>query len=223
MKSGNAAVLRHRQDGRALRLFNGSGGDVEYVDEFVIDEDHPYYTTDAPETGGGPVRSVIVFRLRPKTIAPQSSKDGLVVASTTIVQEVPVESQFTERMLVEPDREPYEAERREAKLLLAFRDYLVHEGHAVVRLRILPEGEVKPILSDVFVSATGLLVEAKGSIDRNSIRMAIGQLMDYRRFVKNPRCAILLPERPREDLVSLIRNAGIGIYWPHKNSFEQLG
>jgi hypothetical protein len=68
MKSGNAAIIRHVEEHR-VRLFRGSGGDVEYVDEFTVASDKPFYTTDAPETGGGPIRSVIVFRLRPKTIA----------------------------------------------------------------------------------------------------------------------------------------------------------
>jgi len=37
--------------------------------------------------------------------------------------------------------------------------------------------------------------------DRNAIRMAIGQLCDYRRFVPaGVACAILLPELPREEV-----------------------
>jgi hypothetical protein len=64
MKSGNAAIFRHKQDLRALRLFKGVHGEVEYLGEFETDEERPYYTTDAPEAGDGPVRSVIVFRLR---------------------------------------------------------------------------------------------------------------------------------------------------------------
>ena len=31
----------------------------------TTDTGQPYYFTDAPETGGGPLRTVIVFRLRP--------------------------------------------------------------------------------------------------------------------------------------------------------------
>ena len=66
MKSGNAAILRHVEDRRALRLFEGAGGEITYVGEFAVDTVQPFYTTDAPETGGGPVRKVIVFRLRPQ-------------------------------------------------------------------------------------------------------------------------------------------------------------
>ena len=219
MKSGNAAILMHVADRRALRLFKGAGGSVTYVDEFAIDVDDPFYTTDAPETGGGPVRSVIVFRLRPRTIAPQPPVSRFHVANTTTVNTVPVEEQFNERMYVEPAREPYEAERREARLALAFRDHLAAEGHVVTRLQILPEGEAKPIFSDLYVAATGLLVEVKGSVERGAIRMALGQLLDYRRFAPNARCAILLPDKPRRDLLALIHSAGVGLYWQSGKRF----
>src|SRR4051812_18936978 len=36
MVSGNATVLRHLDDGRALRLFQGSGGEVEYLGEWTL-------------------------------------------------------------------------------------------------------------------------------------------------------------------------------------------
>jgi len=35
---GNAAILNHRDEGRALRVFWGSKGSVEYAGEFEIDE-----------------------------------------------------------------------------------------------------------------------------------------------------------------------------------------
>jgi hypothetical protein len=222
MKSGNRAVLRHRSDGRALRLFRGSGGSIVYEDEFVIDADQPFYTTDAPETGGGPIRSVIVFRLRSQTIAPKATSSDLKIAISPVVTEVPVEAMFTERAWVEPDREPYEAERRESQLVQRFRAYLQKQGHAPIRLQILPPGEIKPILSDLYVAETGLLVEAKGSVDRFAIRMAIGQLADYRRFVKAPRCAILVPAKPRADLVALIQHAGISLYWEDEKGFSVI-
>ena len=59
-------------------------------------------------------------------------------------------------------------------------------------------------------------------VERGAIRMALGQLLDYRRFVENPECAILLPERPRQDLVALIQSAGIGLYWQEGNEFQKL-
>src|SRR5215216_4366233 len=61
--AGNDAVLHHADEGRALRLFKGARGTVRYLGEFALDENEPYYRTDAPETGDGALRQVIVFRL----------------------------------------------------------------------------------------------------------------------------------------------------------------
>lgn len=65
MKQGNAAILNHSKDGRALRVFQGARGLITYQGEFVVDDDQPWYFADAPATRGGPLRKVIVFRLRP--------------------------------------------------------------------------------------------------------------------------------------------------------------
>jgi len=77
--------------------------------------------------------------------------------------------------------------------------------------------------SDMFVEATGLMVEVKGSVVRGSIRIALGQLLDYRRFVPNARCAVLLPEKPRLDLLALIKSAGVGLYWQEGDQFIEGG
>lgn len=64
-------------------------------------------------------------------------------------------------------------------------------------------------------------MEAKGSTDRVAIRMAIGQLVDYRRFVdSSTRCAVLLPSLPRADLIKLIHAAGMAIYYPEGATFN---
>jgi hypothetical protein len=145
-----------------------------------------------------------------------------VVASSNKVKHVPVEEQYTERAFVEPGREPYEAERREGKLVQAFCEYLRSKGYAVQRLQVLPTGEVKPIFSDLYIPEIPLLVEAKGTVERGSIRMALGQLLDYRRFVEQARCAILVPSQPRSDIAELVRSAGVELYWPENAHFNAL-
>jgi predicted RNA-binding protein with PUA-like domain len=65
LTSGNRAVLDHATDGRALRVFQGASGVVRYVGEFVLDEQEPYDWAQAPSTGGGPLRRVVRFHLRP--------------------------------------------------------------------------------------------------------------------------------------------------------------
>lgn len=98
----------------ALCLFFGALGAVEYVDEFEFNEQRSYYTADAPETGGEPVRKVIVFRLRPKTVT--SPVLSLSAGTPNILELVSIEESHTEKVFVGLSRKSYEAERREAKL-----------------------------------------------------------------------------------------------------------
>jgi hypothetical protein len=220
MKSGNKAILEHEKDGRALRLFNGARGTVAYVGEFTLDEEQPWYTTDAPEIDPLQTRTVIVFRMRPKDTPPPPGRSKLdAVASERGVTEVPVEEQWTEKAFVNPSREPFESERREHKLV---RDYLTHlqrQGHDVCRLKIVAPGEAKPLFTDLFDRTTGTLIEAKGSVRRESIRMAIGQLWDYRRHVADAsRLAVLLPSEPRPDLLDLLKSLAIDVTWGDRRS-----
>ncbi|MFI7148194.1 restriction endonuclease [Nonomuraea sp. NPDC050022] len=217
MVSGNASILNHKQEGRALRVFQGARGTVTYLGKFEVDEKDPWYEADAPETGGGPLRRVIVFRLRPidaTSQPPQTSLARLLETTKDQVEELPLERQLTERTFVNPAREVYEAERKEASLVQALADHLRGQGHAVNRHQILPHGETRPLFTDLFDRDLGLLVEAKGSVTRENVRMAIGQLTDYGRFLPDATRAILLPTEPRSDLIKLAHSQNIVILWP---------
>jgi len=220
MIRGNRAILDSAQEGRALRVFKGVGGVVEYRGQFVLHRAQPWYTTDAPETGGGPLRSVIVFRLRPVQASRRLPAGLPAIARRDAVVRVAIEEMLTEKMIVEPTREPYEAERRESLLVKRFRDFMVSRKHVVERLMITPSGEAKPIFTDIYVRDRNLLVEAKGGVDRCSIRMAIGQLVDYSRFApKGVKRAVLLPSPPRADLLKLLAHAGISLLVPDDDAF----
>jgi hypothetical protein len=87
----------------------------------------------------------------------------------------------------------------------------------------VPSGEARPLFTDLFDATTGTLVEAKGTVERNSIRMAIGQLADYRRFIEDgqPRhLAVLVPSQPREDLRALLASQDIAVIFPSSDGFE---
>jgi hypothetical protein len=212
MVQGNRAVRDHSAEGRHLHLFSSSSGIATHMGEFVY-VDH--YFADAPETGRGPIRSVIVFRLRPLTSSSRPARSRADQFGEEPIKEVPIERHLTERMMIEPNREPYEAERREQRLVTEFEAYLLGQGHDVCRLQLRPDGEPAPLFCDLFDRTTNTLVEAKGSVARPAIRMAIGQLADYERLVKpTPKKLILVPQEPRPDLLNLITSQGIAVAWP---------
>jgi hypothetical protein len=224
MKSGNAAILRHISDRPALRVFEGTGGMVTYLDEFEIDTTEPFYRTDASETDGDSTREVIVFRLRPKYVDPPEPRSKLaLVLSGPANSSVPIEQQHTEKAYVAPRNKSYEAERREQKLVLEFEDYLRNLDHEVFRNQLIPPGEARPLLTDLYDATVDMLVEAKGTVERNAIRMAIGQLADYKRFFSDgsPRhLAVLVPWEPRKDLCELLAREGIEVIFQSQNGFE---
>jgi hypothetical protein len=194
------------------------------VTELVLDQDDPYYETEALETGDGPLRRVFVFQFDPVGIAPptvRSKLDGVIQPG---VERVPIENRWTEKFFVNPSAEQYEAERREQTLVLQLEAYLRHRGHDAARLTIVPPGEKRPLFCDIYDKTAGILIEAKGTVAREAIRMAIGQLTDYRRFAPDgTRLAVLVPERPRNDLLALLETAGVGPIWAAGNSFETEG
>ncbi|MFI1018015.1 restriction endonuclease [Streptomyces sp. NPDC020965] len=226
MTQGNLSLLNHRQDGRALRLFQGvSSGEVEYLGEFVLPDDNPWYRTDAPDTDGE-LRSVIMFRLEPVDAAlHKGARLPHTPETARSVTEVDVEQQHTERALVDPSREPYEAERREASLVRAYIEYLRGEGHEIVRHKILPAGVLKALFTDIYDATDGILIEAKGTVHRDAIRQAVGQLFDYRRhIVPQPRAlALLVPSKPEADLLDLCASVDIKAIWPEGDGYAQTG
>ena len=88
------------------------------------------------------------------------------------------------------------------------------------RHKIVPEGEWKPLFTDLYVEDLNLVIEGKGSATRENMRMAIGQLADYSRFLESPKRAILLPSEPRPDLAALAASEVIAVIWPTGDGFS---
>ena len=209
---GNKAILNHAPDGRTLEGFQASRSTVTYLGQFDL-VDH--YFTEAHETGSDILRQVVVFRLRPRAPVPVELPHVPVTRSPMPrVEVVPVEEQHTERAFVMPDRDTYELERREATLVHRFREHLRRQGHQVSRLRVVPPGESYPLYSDLWDQTARELVEAKGTATRDQLRMAVGQLLDYGRFANAERRSVLLPSRPRRDLLEYLHAVGVDAIYP---------
>ncbi|WP_285624849.1 restriction endonuclease [Actinoallomurus iriomotensis] len=225
MAQGNLAVLNHRVNGRALRLFrSASGGVVEYLGEFEVDAEHPYYLIDAPEIDGGTIRNVFVFRLRPVgEVKQDGARSPRTPQPRPTITQLPVEAEGIERTFTEPSREPQTAQQRETALIRAYSDYAIAQlGHEMVKQRIVPAWEATPLCIDLYDRTVQELIEAKGTATREGIHSAIGQLLDYARYVDAKRMTILVPSRPRTDLAKLCESLRIDLIWPNGSSWERL-
>lgn len=224
MVQGNRAIRDHqleRPRRRELHLFEAHGTELEYIGEFRY---HDHYEADAPHLTSTKdegkeqedLRKVIVFRLEQVTGTEAGpTRARLDRLGYEPIKEIPVEQLLTEKMLIEGDREPYEAERREQQLVRSLANHLEREGHEVSRLQFRPDGEAAPLFCDLYDKQTNTIYEAKSTVTRNAMRMAIGQLADYCRLVEPaPSKVVLMPERPRADLLALAQTQDITIVWP---------
>jgi hypothetical protein len=225
-RGGNAAIRDHRRSGRVLRLFKETKPtSVQYLGEYVISEDLPWYRADSAGRDGE-LRSVIVFRLRAANRAPifdaTPALDISLQEPAVVVLDIDLEAHKAETFQINSARPPTNAERREADLVQRYAGWLRAVGHAVCRKQITLPGQARALYTDLFDITDAELVEAKGAASRIDVRLALGQVLDYDRFVESDQRAILLPVRPAEDLVELLIAHQVAcIYETQKGTFER--
>jgi 5-methylcytosine-specific restriction protein A len=225
LSAGNKAIADHKKDNRKLRLFVADGivpgtknaKNQRYVGEFEVDATQPFYLADALDENQNEERVVFVFRLRPIGEVFQSDQDLSNQSEperTSVADLVGVEKNET-FSFEQSKSEATTSIRTESQLVERYTNYLVGRGHGVKRWRLLPTGSLKYLFTDVYDEKECELYEAKGSSNRNAVRLAIGQLLDYRRFVpvNEIRLTLLLPSEPSEDLKDLIRSCGMSCVW----------
>jgi hypothetical protein len=228
LTKGNKSIRDHQKDGRTLRLFKATGRSLSpggkvhtYVGEFTLDPENPHYM-DKCADGNGKMRKVVVFRLKPAGTVLQPADVAPPARSSSVV---PTERAKARDYPTSPT-EGGIAERREAELTTRFEAWLVAKGHEVGRLRIPLPGGVSDLLTDIYDATDKELYEAKSSTQRDAIRMAIGQLLDYRHHIDAvvPKLTVLLPERPSEDLLSLLDKCGMScVFATGSDTFERAG
>jgi hypothetical protein len=129
-------------------------------------------------------------------------------------REIPIESSHVEGYDVTSSGEVLRAVRRESRLVREYVRTLDAQGDSVLSHRLTPPDTEITLRTDVFNSTRNQLVEAKAGRGRGDIRMAIGQLADYARFLDgNPDRAVLLEAKPQPDLIELLLSQGISVIW----------
>jgi hypothetical protein len=220
-RGANIAIRDHHAQGRTLRLFVADGkvsgtNTVRqmYVGAFELDSVNPYTFQDGLDVQGDP-RRLVIFRLHPI---------GQVLRREIDQAPLPDVSSSTDSTLVEPDTESSDpfvvviegetrtANRVEAALVARYRAHLSSQQHVLKRNRVRPAGELHFLRTDLYDVTARELYEAKGTATRDVVRHAIGQLLDYRRYISPPpiACTVLLPSRPQADLIALLAELGLG-------------
>lgn len=111
------------------------------------------------------------------------------------------------------------AKRKEEALLRDYRSWLWLKRQR----RKLEHVKYKKLQCDCYEKQNNNLIEAKSSADREHIRMAVGQLLDYafqgKKKFGNPNMGILLPKKPDPDSVGWLRPLKISFIWPENRAF----
>lgn len=114
--------------------------------------------------------------------------------------------------------------RHEQALVHAYNEHLKSMGHETIRHSYPRAGTGSPLFCDLVDETAKVLYEAKSNTRRESIRMALGQLYDYRRFEpKTMAMAVLLPRKPGDDLIKYLASAQIGVVWQTHEGFDSTG
>ena len=231
LKKMNKSLLNHVEEGRRLFLFNGHRGEITYENEFTLYERDPYFWTISPDNEGK-LRDSIVFRLKP--VKKYSIKNPIASkiesVSRTIVKEIALEksSSKNSRKTVTFISQGIK-DRKEARLVEEYNLYRKKEKLSdLIRHTVQIHFPKRKILyTDGYDSESETLVEAKATNqtdERDKIRMAIGQLFDYRKLleeenVKVKNLAILIPTCPSKDLLELLKDLKIKIIFKEGNKF----
>jgi hypothetical protein len=218
----NKKLLDHKESQLALRLFvavgnfSGTGTRVHrYVGQFEVDPDLPYVQRVAPGADGAP-RKVIIFRLRPigeiaTDVAQTSPIEGAIAAAkieVIAVNAIPLAAIKSEESEFERTVSGT-ATQTEAVLVARFQEYL-EKSHGRVVKRYEIQTPVGILYTDAADTTANILYEAKGTAERMSVRLALGQVLDYGRYVRHCALAVLLPGPPAADLIELLESHKVG-------------
>ena len=192
LKLANFAALDPSYQGKGMS--RGGRRDAEIWDRFSGDE-------DALRLAAERIRSGVEWRA-------QASSAAAMTFSTTAVEALNAAHFVMERVAT-----TVEAQRREQQLVMEYKAHLAALGHKVARHKY--EIDNRTLFCDLFdaTETEWCLFEAKGDVSREALRMAVGQLFDYRRFYqeKLPTLVVLLARRPAADLERYLESAGVRV------------
>jgi hypothetical protein len=223
MAGGNRAILNHQRDGKALRLFVADGvipGSAaklhRYVGEFVVDPVQPHVPGQAPDDDDV-TRSVIVFRLRPVSAVSFRDSDvsetgDVALAGEAAIVELEVGDNTTFPVAGTADSV---ATRREHDLVQRFIASLGPRGADLKRWKLRPPGLLQHLFTDLYDAQERELFEVKATNSREAVRVALGQLLDYRQWIRPAplRNTVVISGHPPVGMIEVLNAVDVGLIY----------
>jgi hypothetical protein len=218
---GNRALRDAQAERRNIRLFRTAGVMATYVGAFTLGD--PAFEVRRIPSTAGPDRDGIIFNLEPIEAAALEvlpAYGGFEKVTGVRDWVAPSSSEY----FTAASSSARAAMRDEFRLQAQFGRWLTARGDRVKVLRLATTGTF--IEPDLYNSSTGEVIEAKRSVARHDVRMAIGQVLDYASVARlngfDVAPSILLPARPADDLLELCHSLGITIWHSIDGNFKRL-
>ena len=114
------------------------------------------------------------------------------------------------------------ARKLEARLVEDYQGHLKTLSHVVRRHAIRVADGDRDLITDLFDETEMVLYEAKSKVDRDTIRYALGQILDYALLLDDPTLSLrlLVPDRPSSGLIQLLAAYGVGVTWRSGDGWE---
>lgn len=233
----NGRLRDHRNDGMSVRLlralqtnFVSYEAQLQLVDFFFLS------STD----GLGNPRQVIQFEFEPigefiqfgEGVKSDAFREKAAPASLLRPDDFGPQPAKIERVAARQfehirQQVVVQVRRLEAALVSDFAAWMEGRGVAVGARMIPYAPERRMLRVDAYIEgAPPILIEAKASVSRENIRMAIGQALDYARYERDAAIAVLLPTEPPEDMKQLIQStqhmpfvSAAGVVWKSGDEF----
>lgn len=216
----NKALLDSIRTGKKVHLFVAVGRVPgkhekvhEYLGRFEVNPTDPWQPVTTLDQNQQP-RTAVLFNLdRVDIDKSQPTPSGPVVHQPertprcTVIEGEAAHTLVSERKSVDAST----VERRERRFEDRLITWLRQEGFPTGRLRLDIRGELGPLFTDTWIPTTETLIEVKADATRNDIRMAVSQLLDYRRHVvpRPQKCVVVVPILPSEDLQAFVTECGL--------------
>ncbi|MEU2605991.1 hypothetical protein [Streptomyces albus] len=155
----------------------------------------------------------------PKPRVPKGSGKRKAAPNAETSSEFVVPEEFSTKLSLRAATAATVAIRHEAELTQAYKAYLDSSGHQTGAFQIKVKGLTSTLRTDLYDATDHVLYEVKGSNSREDVRMALGQILDYGRYVKmpehegEPKRVILLPAAPTPDLYALLDRYEVGVVY----------
>ena len=219
---GNSSLIKAHESGKPIHLIESNKGTCEYLGEYALGD--PYFEIKRASDIGREERDVLVFKLIPVArliVRADGTDNDLVLKGKMTNWSAPNDSEIFSKGKAVSDRNIL---RIEHGLQKRFGEFLLMQGHTVQKYQFKFENTKGILEPDFWVNSLKLVVEAKASSAREYVRAGIGQVLDYANLSKidntNFKPALLLPNKPSNDLCKLIYSLGILLIVESESGFE---